>query len=93
MRLRPTVLSLPVTRLSHCFSTQPLQPHVRVWDSVSLATLQVIGLGTFERGVGCLDFSKAVRWAQFLGVLQSYGNGREISGDFACGCLADLFQY
>ncbi|XP_020856879.1 echinoderm microtubule-associated protein-like 4 isoform X2 [Phascolarctos cinereus] len=38
---------------------RPLQPHVRVWDSVSLATLQVIGLGTFERGVGCLDFSKA----------------------------------
>ncbi|KAJ6666938.1 hypothetical protein lerEdw1_018940 [Lerista edwardsae] len=36
-----------------------LQPHVRVWDSVSLATLQIIGLGTFERGVGCLDFSKA----------------------------------
>ncbi|XP_077669970.1 echinoderm microtubule-associated protein-like 4 isoform X4 [Eretmochelys imbricata] len=38
---------------------RPLQPHVRVWDSVSLMTLQVIGLGTFERGVGCLDFSKA----------------------------------
>ncbi|OBS72967.1 hypothetical protein A6R68_12462, partial [Neotoma lepida] len=36
-----------------------LQPHVRVWDSVSLSTLHVIGLGTFERGVGCLDFSKA----------------------------------
>ncbi|XP_077193998.1 echinoderm microtubule-associated protein-like 4 isoform X4 [Paroedura picta] len=36
-----------------------LHPHVRVWDSVSLMTLQVIGLGTFERGVGCLDFSKA----------------------------------
>lgn len=39
---------------------QPLQPHVRVWDSVTLSTLQIIGLGTFERGVGCLDFSKAV---------------------------------
>nr|XP_014586673.1 echinoderm microtubule-associated protein-like 4 isoform X2 [Equus caballus] len=38
---------------------RPLQPHVRVWDSVSLSTLQVIGLGTFERGVGSLDFSKA----------------------------------
>ncbi|XP_013880777.1 echinoderm microtubule-associated protein-like 4 isoform X2 [Austrofundulus limnaeus] len=36
-----------------------LQPHVRVWDSVSLSTLQVIGMGTFERGVGCLAFSKA----------------------------------
>ncbi|XP_056147319.1 echinoderm microtubule-associated protein-like 4 [Lampris incognitus] len=38
---------------------RPLQPHVRVWDSVSLTTLQVIGLGTFERGVGSLAFSKA----------------------------------
>ncbi|KAJ8418423.1 hypothetical protein AAFF_G00141320 [Aldrovandia affinis] len=38
---------------------RPLQPHVRVWDSVSLSTLQVIGLGTFERGVGSLSFSKA----------------------------------
>uniref|UniRef100_A0A4W6EDV7 EMAP like 4 n=1 Tax=Lates calcarifer TaxID=8187 RepID=A0A4W6EDV7_LATCA len=36
-----------------------LQPHVRIWDSVSLSTLQVIGLGTFERGVGSLAFSKA----------------------------------
>uniref|UniRef100_A0A3P9A660 EMAP like 4 n=1 Tax=Esox lucius TaxID=8010 RepID=A0A3P9A660_ESOLU len=38
---------------------KPLQPHVRVWDSVSLSTLQVLGLGTFERGVGSLAFSKA----------------------------------
>uniref|UniRef100_A0AAR2J4W0 Echinoderm microtubule-associated protein-like 4 n=1 Tax=Pygocentrus nattereri TaxID=42514 RepID=A0AAR2J4W0_PYGNA len=38
---------------------RPLQPHVRVWDSVTLNTLQVIGLGTFERGVGSLAFSKA----------------------------------
>ncbi|XP_039640332.1 echinoderm microtubule-associated protein-like 4 isoform X2 [Perca fluviatilis] len=36
-----------------------LQPHVRVWDSVSLSTLQVVGMGTFERGVGSLAFSKA----------------------------------
>uniref|UniRef100_A0A3Q2XC76 EMAP like 4 n=1 Tax=Hippocampus comes TaxID=109280 RepID=A0A3Q2XC76_HIPCM len=34
-------------------------PHVRVWDSGSLATLQIVGLGTFERGVGSLSFSKA----------------------------------
>ncbi|XP_067092220.1 echinoderm microtubule-associated protein-like 4 isoform X2 [Osmerus mordax] len=38
---------------------RPLQPHVRVWDSVSLSTLQIIGQGTFERGVGSLAFSKA----------------------------------
>ncbi|XP_028323615.1 echinoderm microtubule-associated protein-like 4 isoform X2 [Gouania willdenowi] len=34
-------------------------PHVRVWDSVSLSTLSIIGSGTFERGVGSLAFSKA----------------------------------
>uniref|UniRef100_I3JIT7 EMAP like 4 n=1 Tax=Oreochromis niloticus TaxID=8128 RepID=I3JIT7_ORENI len=38
---------------------RPVPPHVRVWDSVSLATLQVIGVKTFERGVGSLAFSKA----------------------------------
>ncbi|XP_031435277.1 echinoderm microtubule-associated protein-like 4 isoform X3 [Clupea harengus] len=38
---------------------RPLQPHVRVWDSVSLSTLQVFGMGVFERGVGSLAFSKA----------------------------------
>lgn len=43
-----------------CWYVQALQPHVRIWDSVSLSTLQVIGLGTFERGVGSLAFSKAV---------------------------------
>lgn len=36
-----------------------LAPHVRVWDSVSLNTLQIVGQGTFERGVGSLAFSKA----------------------------------
>ncbi|XP_055082992.1 echinoderm microtubule-associated protein-like 4 isoform X2 [Periophthalmus magnuspinnatus] len=36
-----------------------VSPHVRVWDSVSLCTLQIVGLGTFERGVGSLAFSKA----------------------------------
>ncbi|BFZ12124.1 hypothetical protein BsWGS_15165 [Bradybaena similaris] len=33
-------------------------PHVRVWDSVSLNTLHVIGLGVFNRAVACLSFSK-----------------------------------
>lgn len=41
-------------------TSQALQPHVRIWDSVSLSTLQVVGTGTFERGVGSLAFSKAV---------------------------------
>ncbi|CAG5127063.1 unnamed protein product [Candidula unifasciata] len=33
-------------------------PHVRVWDSVSLNTLHVLGLGVFNRAVACLSFSK-----------------------------------
>ncbi|KAL7060336.1 hypothetical protein AAHC03_09572 [Spirometra sp. Aus1] len=33
-------------------------PHVRVWNSVSLETLQIIGLGAFENSVCCLSFSK-----------------------------------
>ncbi|XP_014664768.1 PREDICTED: echinoderm microtubule-associated protein-like 2 [Priapulus caudatus] len=34
-------------------------PHVRVWDSVSLHTMHIIGLGDFERAVCCIAFSKA----------------------------------
>ncbi|XP_066947554.1 echinoderm microtubule-associated protein-like 2 isoform X3 [Macrobrachium rosenbergii] len=34
-------------------------PHIRVWDSVSLNTLHVIGISDIERSVACLAFSKA----------------------------------
>ncbi|KAM7289363.1 echinoderm microtubule-associated protein-like 2 isoform X7, partial [Ixodes scapularis] len=34
------------------------RPHVRIWDSVSLNTLHVIGVGDFERAVSCIAFSK-----------------------------------
>lgn len=35
------------------------QPHVRIWDSVSLNTIQVLGLnGEFDRAIACLAFSK-----------------------------------
>ncbi|XP_022645571.1 echinoderm microtubule-associated protein-like 2 isoform X2 [Varroa jacobsoni] len=34
------------------------RPHVRVWDSVSLNTLHVIGIGEFDRAISCLAFSK-----------------------------------
>ena len=36
------------------------QPHVRIWESVSLNTLHVIGLGVFNRAVCCVSFSKLV---------------------------------
>ncbi|EDM08224.1 echinoderm microtubule associated protein like 2, isoform CRA_b [Rattus norvegicus] len=38
---------------------KPLPPHVRVWDSVSLSTLHVLGLGVFDRAVCCVAFSKS----------------------------------
>ncbi|XP_041850692.1 echinoderm microtubule-associated protein-like 2 isoform X2 [Melanotaenia boesemani] len=36
-----------------------LAPHIRVWDSVSLNTLHVIGTGVFDRAVTCVSFSKS----------------------------------
>ncbi|XP_069116291.1 echinoderm microtubule-associated protein-like 2 isoform X5 [Argopecten irradians] len=33
-------------------------PHVRVWDSVSLNTIHVVGVGEFDRAVCCISFSK-----------------------------------
>lgn len=33
------------------------QPQVRVWDSASLNTLHVLGVGELQRGVSCLSFS------------------------------------
>lgn len=33
---------------------------MRVWDSVSLSTLHVLGLGVFDRAVCCVGFSKSV---------------------------------
>ncbi|NXH15048.1 EMAL1 protein, partial [Bucco capensis] len=38
-----------------------LPPHVRVWDSVTLNTLHVIGMGFFDRAVTCIAFSKSVK--------------------------------
>ncbi|KAG0700301.1 Echinoderm microtubule-associated protein-like 1 [Chionoecetes opilio] len=36
-----------------------MSPHIRVWDSVSLHTLHVLGISDIERSVACLAFSKA----------------------------------
>uniref|UniRef100_A0AAQ4RIW8 EMAP like 3 n=1 Tax=Gasterosteus aculeatus aculeatus TaxID=481459 RepID=A0AAQ4RIW8_GASAC len=38
---------------------KPLHPCVHIWDSTTLVTLQQIGLGAFQRGVGCVAFSFA----------------------------------
>ena len=34
------------------------QPHIRVWNSVSLQTLSVLGVGDFRRAVSSLSFSR-----------------------------------
>lgn len=49
------ISSLTLTVLKLIF----FQPHVRVWNSVSLATLAVIGAGQMERGVAAISFSRA----------------------------------
>ncbi|CAH8432423.1 unnamed protein product [Schistosoma mattheei] len=36
------------------------KPHVRIWSSVDLKTLKIIGLGEFDRSVCCLSFSKRI---------------------------------
>lgn len=33
------------------------KPHVRIWNALTLQTLKVIGLGTFQRGLCCIAFS------------------------------------
>ena len=35
------------------------RPHIRVWNSVSLQTLHILGMGDFDRSLCCLSFSKA----------------------------------
>ncbi|XP_078001343.1 77 kDa echinoderm microtubule-associated protein-like isoform X2 [Glandiceps talaboti] len=43
-------------------------PHIRIWDSISLTTLRIIGVGDFERGVCCVSFSKADGGCHLLAV-------------------------
>lgn len=34
------------------------KPHVRIWDTMNLNTLHVIGIGDFDKAVSCLSFSR-----------------------------------
>uniref|UniRef100_A0A8C2R4Q5 EMAP like 1 n=1 Tax=Capra hircus TaxID=9925 RepID=A0A8C2R4Q5_CAPHI len=50
----------PARRVTqHFLPKQQLPPHVRIWDSVTLNTLHVIGIGFFDRAVTCIAFSKS----------------------------------
>jgi len=44
------------------------QPHIRVWNSVSLQTLQVLGLGEFKRAISCISFSRTDGGTFIVGV-------------------------
>ena len=44
-------------KISNIF-TYYFQPHVRIWNSASLQTQCIIGIGNFERSVVCLSFAK-----------------------------------
>ncbi|XP_052123400.1 echinoderm microtubule-associated protein-like 1 isoform X4 [Frankliniella occidentalis] len=35
------------------------RPHIRIWDSVTLNTVVILGAGDFERSICCVSFSKA----------------------------------
>ncbi len=48
------------------------QPHIRVWDSITLQTQQVLGIGDFERSVTCVAFGKADGGALLAAVDESY---------------------
>ncbi|XP_026276512.2 echinoderm microtubule-associated protein-like 1 isoform X1 [Frankliniella occidentalis] len=39
--------------------TRTLSPHIRIWDSVTLNTVVILGAGDFERSICCVSFSKA----------------------------------
>ena len=54
-------------------TTVTTKPHVRIWNSVSLHTLHVIGLGDFEKSISCLAFSKAVSNGKFTLIIQAIG--------------------
>ncbi|KAJ7398332.1 hypothetical protein BTVI_126260 [Pitangus sulphuratus] len=59
-----------------------LPPHVRVWDSVTLNTLHVIGMGFFDRAVTCIAFSKSKQEKpKFVLCVTFSENGDTITGD------------
>lgn len=46
-------------------------PHIRVWNSVSLATMAIIGAGEFQTSVTCVSFSQADNGTLLLAIDES----------------------
>lgn len=59
LTVHPNKLLIATGQAANILSRYEKRPHVRIWDSVSLNTLHIIGLNNeFDRGVGALAFSK-----------------------------------
>ncbi|KAF7201769.1 transcript variant X5 [Nothobranchius furzeri] len=59
LAVHPDKITIATGQVAGTSSDGKLAPHVRVWDSVSLNTLHVLGAGYFDRGLVCLAFSKS----------------------------------
>ncbi|MFH4976734.1 hypothetical protein AB6A40_003443 [Gnathostoma spinigerum] len=60
--------------LDNVLQTDQTQAHVRIWDSITLQTLHVIGVSelAFERGIACLAFSRSDGGSLLAVVDESY---------------------
>ncbi|KAM3875617.1 echinoderm microtubule-associated protein-like 2 [Diretmus argenteus] len=59
LSVHPDMVTIATGQVAGNKDGKQLAPHVRVWDSVSLNTLHVIGAGVFDRAVTCVAFSKS----------------------------------
>ncbi|XP_047466630.1 echinoderm microtubule-associated protein-like 1 isoform X8 [Mugil cephalus] len=59
LAVHPDKITMATGQVAGTSSDGKLAPHVRVWDSVSLNTLHVLGVGFFDRALVCLAFSKS----------------------------------
>ncbi|XP_035284889.1 echinoderm microtubule-associated protein-like 1 isoform X2 [Anguilla anguilla] len=59
LAVHPDKITMATGQVAGTSSDGKLPPHVRVWDSVSLNTLHVLGTGFFDRALSCLAFSKS----------------------------------
>ncbi|KAM6973678.1 echinoderm microtubule-associated protein-like 1 isoform 2-T2 [Aplochiton taeniatus] len=59
LAVHPDKITIATGQVAGTSCDGKLAPHVRVWDSVSLNTLHVLGTGFFDRALVCLAFSKS----------------------------------
>nr|XP_057946177.1 echinoderm microtubule-associated protein-like 1 isoform X3 [Doryrhamphus excisus] len=59
LAVHPDKITIATGQVAGTSSEGKLAPHIRVWDSVSLNTLHVLGAAYFERALVCLAFSKS----------------------------------